>query len=98
MPTTPALGGSLPAAGVAALRSLLPASSIVADPEVLVGRSRDASSMPAEGADVVVLIPASTAKVSTVVRVARDHGLSVVAQGALTGLAGGANAVEGAGM
>lgn len=54
--------------------------------------------MPPEGAAVVLVSPASTAEISTVVRVARDHGLPVVAQGALTGLAGGANAVEGAGL
>lgn len=44
----------------------------------------------------VVVRPTDTAEVVAVVRVAAAHGVPVIPQGARTGLAGGANAVDGA--
>jgi glycolate oxidase len=84
-----------PDGAIAALRTLLPETAVLDDAAVLVGRSRDESSMPG-GAPLVLVRPRTTAEVSTAVRVAHEHGLPVVPQGALTGLAGGANAVDGA--
>lgn len=78
-----------------ALRAELPAS-FVDDAEALVARSVDASFIPAAGRPLCLIVPASTEEVSAVLRIADSRGIPVVPQGGLTGLAGGASAVEGA--
>ena len=80
---------------MAALRAEVPAASFVDDPETLTARSVDASFIPPEGRPLTLIAPASTDEVSAVLRVAHAHGIPVVPQGGLTGLAGGASAVEG---
>lgn len=81
---------------LAALRAALPATSFVDDADPLAARSVDASFIPPDGRALCVVTPASTDEVSAVLRVANDRGVPVVPQGGLTGLAGGASAVEGA--
>jgi glycolate oxidase len=83
------------AAGMAALRAEVPAASFVEDPETLTARSVDASFIPPEGRPLTLIAPTITDEVSVVLRVANAHGIPVVPQGGLTGLAGGASAVEG---
>jgi glycolate oxidase len=84
------------AAALAALRAEVPGTSIVDDPEVVEVRSVDASFIPPEGRPLCLIAPTSTDEVSTVLRIANARGIPVVPQGGLTGLAGGASAVEGA--
>ncbi|WP_146836902.1 FAD-binding oxidoreductase, partial [Cellulomonas hominis] len=84
------------AAALADLRSALPADAVVTDPEALRDRAQDGSATPPTGDPLVLVLPATTAEVSAVLRAAHAHGVPVVPQGALTGLAGGANAVPGA--
>lgn len=84
------------AAALADLRAALPADAVVTDPETLGTRAHDASATDPTGAPLAVVLPASTAEVSAVARIAHTHGVPIVPQGALSGLAGGANAVDGA--
>lgn len=84
------------AAALADLRAALPADAVVTDPEALRGRAQDGSATPPTGDPLALVLPATTAEVSAVLRAAHAHGVPVVPQGALTGLAGGANAVPGA--
>jgi glycolate oxidase len=84
------------AAVLADLRTALPAEALVTDPAVLAGRAQDGSATPPTGRAVVLVQPSTTAEVSAVLRAAHAHGVPVVPQGALSGLAGGANAVPGA--
>lgn len=84
------------AAVLADLRSALPADALVTDAAVLTGRGQDGSATPPTGAAVALVLPSSTVEVSAVLRAAHAHGVPVVPQGALSGLAGGANAVPGA--
>ncbi len=78
------------------LRESLGEQAVVTDPAVLAERSHDRSGSPAVGAPLAVVRPRSTDQVSLVMRLAHAHDVPVVPQGALTGLAGGANAVPGA--
>src|SRR5665648_1186568 len=78
------------------LRAELPATSFIDDPATITARSVDASFIPPEGRALVLIAPAGTEEVSTVLRIANARGIPVVPQGGLTGLAGGASAVEGA--
>lgn len=84
------------AAALADLRAALPADALVTDPAELGARSQDGSATAPTGAALVLVRPATTAEVSAVLRAAHAHGVPVVPQGALSGLAGGANAVPGA--
>lgn len=91
--------GPTPAALAAVLADLsaaLPADAVVTDPAVLTARSQDGSATPPTGDPVALVQPSTTAEVSAVLRAAHAHGVPVVPQGALSGLAGGANAVPGA--
>ncbi|WP_454050237.1 FAD-binding oxidoreductase [Cellulomonas sp. Marseille-Q8402] len=81
---------------LAGLRAALPADAVVTDPAVLAGRRQDGSATAPTGDAVALVLPATTAEVSAVLAVAHAHGTPVVPQGALSGLAGGANAVPGA--
>jgi glycolate oxidase len=57
---------------------------------------RDRSDGTAAGAPAAVVFPTSTEQVAAVVTVAAEHGVPIVPQGARTGLAGAANASDGA--
>ncbi|WP_027342435.1 FAD-binding oxidoreductase [Hamadaea tsunoensis] len=77
------------------LRAQLPADRVITDPDLLENHRRDEADLVADGLPLVLVRPRSTAEVATAVRVAAEHGVPVVPQGARTGLAGGANAVDG---
>lgn len=77
------------------LRELLGDDAVVVDPEVLAARGQDRSGTPALGRPLALVRPGSTEQVSQVLRTAHAHGVPVVPQGALSGLAGGANALPG---
>jgi glycolate oxidase len=79
------------------LRSLFP--EVVTDPDILVSLARDSADLFGDdkpGEPLAAVRPTTTAEVAAAVRIAAAHRIPVVAQGARTGLAGGANAVDGA--
>ncbi|HEX7743651.1 MAG TPA: FAD-linked oxidase C-terminal domain-containing protein [Micromonosporaceae bacterium] len=78
------------------LRAVLGRSAVLTDPDLLRVHQRDEADLCAAGLPAVVVRPTSTAEVVAVVRAAAAHGVPVVPQGARTGLAGAANAVDGA--
>ncbi|MGI5213102.1 FAD-binding oxidoreductase [Plantactinospora sp. CA-290183] len=78
------------------LRAALGDAAVLTDPDLLEGHRRDEADLCAAGTPAVVVRPRSTADVVTVIEVAARHRVPVVPQGARTGLAGAANAVDGA--
>lgn len=68
---------------------------ISVNPESLERLSRDMADLAVAGVPMLVARPTSTAQVSLIMRAAYDLRVPVVPQGARTGLAGGANAVDG---
>ncbi|MDG4833693.1 FAD-linked oxidase C-terminal domain-containing protein [Solwaraspora sp. WMMD1047] len=78
------------------LRDALGAAAVLTDPDLLRGHQRDEADLCVAGMPVAVTRPADTAGVVAVLQVAARHGVPVIPQGARTGLAGAANAVEGA--
>lgn len=78
------------------LREALGHDRVIVDPEVLLARSGDLSGTVPTGDPLAVVRPASTQDVSAVLALANASAVPVVPQGALSGLAGGANAVPGA--
>lgn len=81
---------------LAELRALLGDAAVLTDPDLLRMHERDEADLCASGTPLVVVRPRDTAQVAGVVRAAARHGVPVVPQGARTGLAGAANAVDGA--
>lgn len=78
------------------LRALLPESAVVIDPAAIAARSSDRSGVVGDADALAVVTPGTTAEVSAVLAIANETGTPVVPQGALTGLAGAANATSGA--
>ncbi|GAA0246173.1 FAD-linked oxidase C-terminal domain-containing protein [Saccharothrix mutabilis subsp. mutabilis] len=78
------------------LRAVLPSDRVLTDPALLEYHRRDKADLCDAGVPLVVVRPRSAAEVSAAVKVAAAHGVPVVPQGARTGLAGAANAVDGA--
>ena len=76
------------------LSLILPAAQLAVG-EAAAAFVRDQSDGTASGAPVAVVFPTSTEQVSALVRAAASHRISIVPQGARTGLAGGANATDG---
>ncbi|GHG82488.1 FAD-binding oxidoreductase [Streptomyces griseocarneus] len=88
---TPSVGNPL----LAALAEALPPQALgTADVELAL-HSHDAAPFSEAGRPAVVVRPETVEQVRHVLRVARALGVPVVPQGARTGLAGGANAVDG---
>ena len=81
---------------IAELRAALPEGTVLSDPDLLATYQRDEADFCAAGKPAVVVRPRSTDDVVTVVKIAAARGVPLVPQGARTGLAGGANAVDGA--
>lgn len=77
------------------LRSGLPSEAIVTDPDRLAGYRHDMATFCPSGTPAVAVLAESTEHVVHVLRVAAEHRVPVVPQGARTGLSGGANAVDG---
>lgn len=73
----------------------LAAGTVVSDPETLRAYSRDEARFCSVGRPAVLVRARSTADVVAALRIASEHGVAVVPQGARTGLSGGANAVDG---
>ncbi len=80
---------------VEALRSGLPAGSVVVDDDVLRSYSVDRAMYCAAGKALALVHARSTAEVQHVMQVATEHRVPVVPQGARSGLSGAANAVDG---
>lgn len=81
---------------VADLRRALPDGVVLTDPDLLRGYARDEAGLVPAGVPGVVVRPRTTDQVTATVRAAAAHRVPVVPQGARTGLAGGANAGDGA--
>lgn len=67
----------------------------ITDPDLLATFRRDESDLTTSGSPLALLRPTSTQEVVDAVKWAARHGVPIVPQGARTGLAGGANAIEG---
>jgi glycolate oxidase len=80
---------------VAALRAVLPAEAVVDDPDRLESYRYDKATFCPAGTPAVVVIARETEHVQQTLRVASRLGVPVVPQGALSGLCGAANAIDG---
>ncbi|MFI7428276.1 FAD-binding oxidoreductase [Micromonospora sp. NPDC049836] len=78
------------------LRAALGAAAVLTDPDLLRTHQRDEADLCDAGMPLAVVRPRTTGEVAAVVRAAGRHGVPLVPQGARTGLAGAANAVDGA--
>jgi glycolate oxidase len=78
------------------LGAALPEGAVLTDPDLLRGHQRDEAGLCPAGVPAAVVRPRDTAQVAAAVRIAGSHRVPVVPQGARTGLAGGANATDGA--
>lgn len=94
-PVAPALRRD-PTDAVEQLRLALGESAVSTDPGELSRWLRDRSDAAASSGALARVKPVSTSDVSQTMEIATAHQIPVVPQGALTGLAGGANAVDGA--
>ncbi|MCX5042402.1 FAD-binding protein [Aldersonia sp. NBC_00410] len=79
-----------------AVLAALPAACTTTDPAVLDAYSRDQASWAPHGTPVALVRPTTADEVQQTVRACYDRHVPVVARGAGTGLAGAANAVDGA--
>jgi glycolate oxidase len=77
------------------LRGALPADQVVTSPDTLEGLSRDKADTLEAGQPLAAAFPRSTAEVSSALELASRYRVPVVPRGAGSGLAGGANAVDG---
>ncbi|MFN2640805.1 MAG: FAD-binding oxidoreductase [Actinomycetota bacterium] len=80
---------------VAALRSTLPDGRVKSDGETLEAYRFDETTLTDAGIPAVVVFPRSTEEVQSAVRVAAERRIPIVPRGAGSGLAGGANAIDG---
>lgn len=80
---------------VRALVAELGRDAVTVDPATLAVHAVDASGAGAGVAPLALVVPPSTEQVAAVAAIASAHGVPLVPQGARTGLAGGAAAVEG---
>ena len=78
-----------------ALAAVLPAGSLVVDPDIIEGYRADRADMVRPGRPAAVVRAGSTADVQAVLRVASALRIPVVTRGAGTGLSGGSAAIEG---
>ncbi|GAA2604371.1 FAD-linked oxidase C-terminal domain-containing protein [Dactylosporangium fulvum] len=69
---------------------------VLTDPDLLRSYEHDEADLVPYGTPSVVVRPRTTGQVSAVLRAASRHKIPVIPQGARSGLAGGANAIEGA--
>jgi glycolate oxidase len=80
---------------VAELTSALPPGTVLTDPDLLRSYERDEADLCASGVPAAVVRARTTADVAATLRIATAHRTPVVPQGARTGLAGAANALDG---
>ncbi|GHE08625.1 glycolate oxidase [Klenkia taihuensis] len=81
---------------LAELTAALGRDSVLTDPDVTASYARDQAMLAPAGTPAAVVLPRTTADVSAALRIAHAHGVPVVPRGAGSGLAGAANAVDGA--
>lgn len=81
---------------IAELTATLPDGTVLTDPDLRHSHRHDEAHLCPSGLPAVVARPRTTGQVAATVQTAAAHGVPVVPQGARTGLAGGANATEGA--
>src|SRR5215470_9448886 len=93
--TRPVTVGDMADAVVADLRAGLPDSAVQDDPDVVAGYARDMAMFAPSEQPRCVVLPADTAQVQHVIRVAGRHRVPVVPRGAGSGLAGSSNGVAG---
>ncbi len=79
------------------LTAAAPGLAVVTDPDALLAYSRDQApaGLVDAGEPLAAVFPKTTEDVRTIVGVAARHGVPIVTRGAGSGLAGGANAVDG---
>lgn len=82
-------------AWIGELNEALPEGRVSTDPDVLAAHSHDEAGLVPVGQPVALVRPQSTQEVQNVLRLASAHRVPVVPRGAGTGLAGGANAIDG---
>ncbi|MGH1565505.1 FAD-binding oxidoreductase [Mumia sp. DW29H23] len=82
------------AAFVTALLDALGADVVLTDPDRLASYRTDRAMFCDAGTPCAVVLARATADVSTAMRLASEHGVPVVAQGARSGLSGAANAID----
>ena len=80
----------------AELRKALPAASIITDTDQMMSYRKDRAPWASAGTPAAVVIVTSSDEVSVLLRVASTTKTPVVPWGAGSGLAGGANAIDGA--
>jgi glycolate oxidase len=80
---------------VSALREALPPDRVITDAEVLATYRRDEADLVDDGKPLCAVRPRSTPEVQRIMRLAASYNAPVVPQGARTGLAGGANTIDG---
>jgi len=81
---------------LAQLRAALPDGTVLTDPDLLASYRRDEADLCESGTPLAVVRPGSTGDVQATLRIASSTSTPVIAQGARTGLAGAANALDGA--
>ncbi|QSB15105.1 FAD-binding protein [Natronosporangium hydrolyticum] len=79
-----------------ALTGALPPGAVLTDPDLRRSHQRDEAGLCPAGLPAAVVRPTTTEQVATTITLAGQYGVPVVPQGARTGLAGGANAGDGA--
>lgn len=77
------------------LTAALGPDRVITDHDLLISYRRDEADLCEAGMPLAVVRPEETAHVAAALAVAARHGVPVVPQGARTGLAGGANALDG---
>lgn len=82
---------------LAALAQVFPPAALLTGADIPVRNRQDTSYLPPE-LPLAVLRPDTPAAVAVAMRLCADHGVKVVPQGGLTGLAGGAHPIAGAVM
>ncbi|MBK1786630.1 FAD-binding oxidoreductase [Prauserella cavernicola] len=78
-----------------ALRGVLDPGDVIDQPDSMEGYRRDQAAEVPAGSPRAIVLPRTSAQVAAAVRVAAAHGVPMVPRGAGSGLAGGANAVDG---
>ncbi|HWH30109.1 MAG TPA: FAD-linked oxidase C-terminal domain-containing protein [Mycobacteriales bacterium] len=77
------------------MAGIVPEGRVAVDPDVLVAYSSDRAAFPDVGRPLALVRARSVGDVVATLRFASEHGVPVVPRGAGSGLAGGANAVDG---
>jgi glycolate oxidase len=80
---------------IADLVDVVTLDRVVVDGDVLRSYSQDRALFPAVGVPAALVMPETTQEVSACITVAAQRGVPIVTRGAGSGLAGGANAVDG---